>query len=549
MLSVQQAVNCLSKKQTIQLTQQGFVRPGPQYAVTRYFFRESDKRQIEKVAGFIRTKLQTTQNEEKESYLKLANHFVKRYESDFNGHKIAKIFDREIITYRKDGTYFHKSNRALHAKWCKFGMPSEIYHQYPEFCDFMEKSGCLSQMKVTKDCPQLKSGEPHLLVNGTLTPWLQIKDQFTYVDSGRYKERFIIHKLTHDVYTYLDNGKGLQPHHPYLSTNATKLLTDEELKRVMDQAKLFQRPGEVFLNADDRLALSEERKFVIQLVTSHTKGHRTNFHELLVNSRHPYLRLIVSEDVPEKGFQKGDVFDIGFGWVGKAQVPFVTTQGRFRSPDIWEYVSAEERIVTNIPVTKEEAEAFADYTLQYHKDEVNLGNSTGFHILRQNCSTYVRASLAVAGVQVPTEVSLTECIKRISPNWFASIAKVYASSKEKVRCLAKKAISTLPKGCQEKLTKVAALIEQLMLKIVGIIAALSLVPANIALGGGMGEGGAAFVMPNDKPKEIRPVLSDLRNWFKLSSYNVNLPGVLQEWQRKQASTVIYRQPVKLTVVP
>ena len=54
--------------------------------------------------------------------------------------------------------------------------------------------------------------------------------------------------------------------------------------------------------------------------------------------------------------------------------------------------------------------------------------------------------------------------------------------------------------------------------------------------------------PN-KHKEISARLNKTKHFFSLKRFSYHLPGILQEWQRQQPSTVIYKDPVKLSVVP
>lgn len=67
------------------------------------------------------------------------------------------------------------------------------------------------------------------------------------------------------------------------------------------------------------------------------------------------------------------------------------------------------------------------------------------------------------------------------------------------------------------------------------------------LGDAIGEGGKAFVLSGEPERQIKPGLTHWDKWFSLARYRFHLPGMLQEWQRAQASTVIYDHPIRLTV--
>lgn len=550
MLNIRQAACGMYNNQTLALKDGQFVRCDVKETAKRVLMAGHDKKQIRAIAQFIQNKLAVAQDSEKQDYLELANAFVKCYSRSLHGDKIAQVFDRNIVVYKDQIDFANAENKSSFSKWVRNGMPESLYHKHQDFCQFIEASGLLSQMKVTRDTAKEINGEPSIIVNGKWMPWSEIKKNFEYVDSVRYHERFVVHKESRLVYTYLDNGKGLQQHHPFTSEMApTTVLNDEEYGRVLATAHKFVRPGEEELSLEKRAELNQDRTFVIQVVTSYVKGPNTRAHDLLQNRKHPYLRLIVGVDVPEKNLKKGDVIEVGYGWKNKMSIPLVTTEGQFRSPDVWEYMPCEEKVVTNMPVTREEAKAFSEYTLKYHRDQVNLGNPIGFHLSRQNCSTYVRASLAVAGIKVPTEIGLKELINRVTPLWISKVIEVGHNVVHEGHKLAGKAIKILPKSVQNGLTKAALAVDKEVKKIMGVATALTLAPANIALGGGFGEGGAAFVGPSQNPTEIKPVLSDWKNWFKISSYSINLPGILQEWQRKQESTVVTKKPIKLAVVP
>ena len=70
-------------------------------------------------------------------------------------------------------------------------------------------------------------------------------------------------------------------------------------------------------------------------------------------------------------------------------------------------------------------------------------------------------------------------------------------------------------------------------------------PQIVCLGGGIGEGGRAF--PGEDEETVDPPLQKWKNYYKLTRHN--LPGILQEWQRNQPSTVTYKNSIKLAIVP
>jgi len=557
MLTISQAIHALSHGDMLQLSGSSFVEPNLKEKTHRFLCHSYDREQIQKIADFIKGRLENLQGEEKQSSLTLAEAFIQCYHSSWRGDRIASAFDRAIAQHRPQNSFAHPKNQQRYQKWLRYGMPEAIYRLHPEFCSFMETSGLLSQMKVTRDTVKEVDGEPAILVQGSWTRWTEFQERFEAVFSRRYKETFIVNKKTSEVYTYLDNGKGLEPHHPYLTgcSNSISTLNDLDYEKVLKKAHEFIRPGEENLSQEERQKLNATRPFILQNITSYVEGPETRFHELIIKPKHPFGHLIIGEDDPALNQRKGEVYEVGFGWKDRVKMPFAfaATEGRFRSPDLWGYMNFEKKtikkIVTNIAISKEEAQAFTEYTMKYHRSEVNIGNPVGFHLLAQNCSTYTRMANKAAGIDVPTEISLAELIHEVSPLWIARVTDAFSKAKECLRNGSKKSMSLLPKGLQNALASLAEKISTLTHQLIEAMTALTILPLGVALGSASGEGGDAFVPPNARAEHIGPTLFNWKQWFSLSSYQVNLPGILQRWQREQASTVIYTNPIKWTIFP
>lgn len=505
-----------------------------------------DQSRIQAIADRILIDLEAP--EKKESSLLLADAFVRCYEKSWNGSKISQIFDRTVSSYRPQNQFVHEANLAKFIKWQRNGQDPLIYHHYPDFCNFMETSGLLSQIKVTRDVFQVIDGEPAIKVNSEWMKWSVFKTQFKSVYSERYRETFVTH-IDHQVFTYLDNGKGLQPHHPYLSESTpTSLLSNEDYAKVLEKAHLFVREGEENLSPEQLGELNKNRTFVLQLVTSSKKGADTRFNNMIVKPQHPYVRLIVGEDKPCLNVSKGEVYEVGYGRKGPrpTATPLITTEGRFRSPDINEYLPFAEKIVTNIPVTPEEAQSFASYVSDYHRYEVNIGNPLGFHLLGHNCSTFVRAALKSANIKVPTKNTLAELLPKITPLSVLKANEQVKNLASRVFSVIKNPFNFLPSMITTPLQKLAKKVSEKFHDLLEMLTAVIFIPLKIALGEAFGTGGRAFVKNGDQPSYIEP---SFKRWFMLSDYSVNLPGILQKWQRDQASTVVYKNPIKLCIVP
>jgi hypothetical protein len=66
----------------------------------------------------------------------------------------------------------------------------------------------------------------------------------------------------------------------------------------------------------------------------------------------------------------------------------------------------------------------------------------------------------------------------------------------------------------------------------------------VYLGGLKGKYARKFTSPN-KYKSIGPIMKDPQNWVSVGK--IDMPYVLQTWQKKQKSTVIYPNPIKFAI--
>lgn len=489
------------------------------------------------LAELIKQKLESSliTPEFKDEYKKIFRTLIKRNPK----HTKLSNLEKVLCQAHQDLPFSHPKNTAALAKWERNGHDATIFRNHPEFAKFMFDSNLLSQMKISEDEIRLIEGEPHILVEGKWTSGTTLQERFYFETSPRYKEVFILDKATTEVYTYLGNGQGLQKHHPYLTTALTpiQILSEEKYQVVLEKAKLFNREG-----------MSDAHNFVIQIVSSYTQGSNTNAANFVANSRHTYLRMIAGRDNPEFGTKKGGVYEVGFGWTKKSSIPFVAGSGQFRSPDSWEYMPSKERIVTNVPVTAEEAKNLFLFTKKFHNESMLLGKEIAFHLAQQNCSVYVRNALQAAGITVPTEIILPNLISKISPDWMKSIERGMKKSREAIVSFRKKTIGLLSLGISGALNKGIETIKHIVKKAFDTLVSLSFIPLRFMLGDAFGKEGRAFNLDIETSEEkIVPPLHNPRNYFDLSRFKFNMPGVLQEWQRKQASTEIFKNPIRLAI--
>lgn len=552
-----QALEWLSQGKNISLKGNEFICCERKNKFLAVFYKKHERKELQKVTNFIQTNLKSAQENNRECLFNLSNAIITKYANNKNVEKIIALFERKIVKQGNNKNFSHPSNQASFNKWKKYEMPEELYKKHPEFCSFLESSGLLSQIKITRDSnnelrPKEIDGEAAIFVNGEWMKWPQLNETFEAVYSSTYQETFIVKKNTREVYTYLDNGKGLQPHHPFLTEfTPVSVLNEDDYQKVLKKAHCFIRPQEAHLSESDRNKMNEDRTFIIQVVTTFDKGPNTKSAKLR-NTTHAFVRLIVGKDNPQLNIKKGEVYEVGyFRQSSKSlKAPLLKAdQGRFRSPDSYEYKTGSGKVITSIPVAKEEARAFYLYTQRYFRDGVNLGKFTGFHFVHQNCSTYVRAALQAAGIAVPTQISFNNLFYAFIPNWIRSIGQKLATAKNATTKQLDRTIGFLPSGFRNRLRSAVSKVVHFVSKFFEGVTAFSVgVPLKAALGGLTGEGGVAFKTPESEP-QIQPELSNWKRWFNLSNYKINMPGVLRDWQQEQPSTFVSENPIKMAIVP
>lgn len=512
-----------------------FVKGDWKERVHRFFSSDYHRQQVQRVVEVVQNTLISNDSTIDASVQELWDVCVLKYQKSKGLRKVTRVADAIICQHRKDLEFSEKGNQASFAKWTKYGHDPAVFREFPEFAQFMFDSNLISQMKVTRDALHMESGEPHLMVEGKWMKWDDVLDQFTFKRSKRYNEVFILRKSDSEVFTYLDNGKGLQLHHPYQTKKLTPIstVTDEELEALQDKAALFER--------NDGEDGSPDRPFILQIVTSYVKGPNTNFHENVVKRKHPYLRIIIGKDNHDLGTKKGEVYEVGYGWKKRPFVPFMLATGQFRSPDLWEYMPCEERVVTNIPVSQEEAHNVFAFTQKYHNESINLGHEIGFHLGRQNCSVYVREAARKAGIELPTEIKVTTAIAKVSPEWMKTIGRGALEAAKKVKTCAYKAIQILPEWFKNPLIKGYRAVAAIAKKVAQVVVAFLFNPFRILLGDGLGKKARGF----EEERDVKPSMQKLHSYFTIPK--INLPGVLQEWQREQLSTEIHKQPRQFAI--
>ncbi|MCB1136023.1 MAG: hypothetical protein KDK78_07135 [Chlamydiia bacterium] len=478
---------------------------------------------------------------------KLAKLCIQRYGKDKAVRRLTERLDR-VLAEMAPETHLPLAPRhaELCRKWQRNGWDLEIFNRFPDFANFLLVESPLgSQMKVTRDVPSVREGVPGFLVQGEWMSFSDFKERFEVLYSPRYRENFIMSKGTSDVYTFLDNGLGLEPFHPYQSPQPKSIstLNDADLATVQAKARQFVRVGEERLSPEEREKRNAERDYVLQIVSSKVDGGSSNFSRLVSNRKHPWIRIICGRDN-----QKGQVFEVGYGWDKKIYLPSAMGRGALRAMDVWNNQSCKQRVVTNIALTQAEVQELYKPVSKFHKQDIQLGRDIGFSLAHQNCSVFVRWAVGLTGIAVPTEITAVELLARVAPNWIRGIGSAYSAARRGIIRAADRMTFWAPKWVRRIGANTAGWLESTAHKIAGLWAAAGLALGRLVFGGAFGSPARAFGDPQED-EMMSPPSKNLKKAWNWRDYRFNLPGILQEWQEKQASTVYYDNPLKLSIVP
>ncbi len=483
------------------------------------------KRDIERKISLVEQRLGSAQQGEAVGF---GDRLIERYQTNSLCEKTLQAFDRTLRPLRENQNYLHPTNQKIYSKWLKLGLDPEIFHRFFEFAQFLESSKILSQLKTTKDFVRMEGEEPALLVEGIWTPWSEIQKRFSISEIPQQGPAAV--DDSGSVYTYLGNGQGLQRFHPYLF-NAFKpmaVLTNEELEETQSLAGRFPR------------ADGESRPHVLQIVTAYTdRGGDSNFSRTLLKSRHSWIRFVAGEDLPNYGLKKGDVCSLGFEGTISRTCPFAISQGRFRSPDFWEYVSQDRQYTTCIPASKQEAENALKYALEIHRTntDTEIGKKVGFYAPRQNCTIFVKEIAKQVGVDIPTHIGVASLLWKIAPDAVQNLGRQirawYRSATQTTAAILR---AYTPQWLSETAIATGIKIRNYVRACLELLASFWLTLGNIFLGGARNNQ-ETFEPLKLNGKPIKPIAQDLPNLPEIYNYWYSLPSQVVEWQEKQPSTI------------
>ena len=440
-------------------------------------------------------------------------------------HYLLEKLDRDI---HKNNQYKIAKNIDDFARWKRWGFDHKLFSDHYDFARFLLDTPLGSQMKLFADRGIIKmiDDEPAIQIDGEWTKFSDFRNRFK-VDSYN-GEKVLVRSDDSPksglVYTFLDNGKGFQDHHPYLTDRSVAVahLTDDEFQRTMETAQKFYDDAEY----------SKDFPHIVQIVSSEIDGMNTNFSNLILKPKHPWIRIILGKDM--NGFKKGDVFDGGFGWTKKANLPGVASTGRFRLMDLWNYQPAKRRVVTNVPISDETLLELKAEILKHQRESIQLGRQLGFNLFRHNCTSFInRVGGIIPDLNMQTRIELKDLLHKVSPSWLQSIGTFATTSYRKAHDFGDRVTGALPAFIRIP----ARAIDRFVRRIFDFLFALPINLFTYVTGGMLGEKRRGFEEPVG-PQKVRTSLKDFYYY---------VPGILQEWQKQQKSTVIFENPKTFAV--
>ncbi len=272
-------------------------------------------------------------------------------------------------------------NQQLFAKWDRFKFDSvpadkEAFWGYPDLVDFVFRLHLhrfirhpYYDHKIKMLCSASKL-EPHLKMNGDLTPWSKIRNTLK-IEEGAKRLYTEDTQGAKQYWMYLE--EGFVPHNRHDFHNIRPF-------------KMLETPPTASK---------------VRLITTHAPQKKWSFIDwfFMKGVRHTFFHALPGEGFerrhPDLPYRGGEVYSIGFGGPGGVDInmlqPLITFQGMFYSPDSWDFY-IENLYVTEIDVTDDQ------FIRLFNVVKERSMENQGFHIIAQNCCTVAMGIFRDAGI-------------------------------------------------------------------------------------------------------------------------------------------------------
>jgi hypothetical protein len=271
-------------------------------------------------------------------------------------------------------------NRALLARWTKSGFSEEAFWGHPDLVDFIFRSHLHRHINhpyykhtiSMQNCLVRREGqvtalkEPHLLLDGRLAPWSEIRKKIHIDSQSRLFSR--------------ENGQ--KSRWTYLEQGLTRLNEDH-----------FASPQRL------RKLECAPPRCKVQVITTHAHPEDWNLADrVFEGTRHSFFRIIPGEGFsvrhPEMGLDQGGVYSFGWGTTWRdfdLFSPLSTLKGKWFSPDDWEFLK-QDHCITSMDVTDAQVIKLMEVIRRRSREDLP------FHFITANCCGITAEVLNEAGI-------------------------------------------------------------------------------------------------------------------------------------------------------
>ncbi|MBS0604233.1 MAG: hypothetical protein JSS60_04250 [Verrucomicrobia bacterium] len=394
-------------------------------------------------------------------------------------------------------------NAQMFAHWKKQEFAEEAFWKSPDLVDFISDSHLhrfiryadyqhtieMRPVLTQRNGTPVLVSEPHLKMNGRMTPWSKISQEISVDEEER------LYSLGPDgkkiYWMYQEDGLVMRDRHDFSRLHHFKSLP------------------------------TPPASCQVQIVTSHYPREKWGILEYLTKGNiHTHFRIIPREGFsashPGSELQDGKVYSIGYGarWQDVAQgQPMNTIPGLFYNPDSTEFFKEDLMVTTLDKVTDEQLLKVVEITKRRSKE------LRPFNIATHNCSSETTEILHEAGV-----VDLPSALRGDRIFYEALVPKFIRRGFDALG-------RQLSKVVPAKVSIIASYIA-----FVPFVLFVS--PFLLALGAWR----TKQLEPEDQRKGVlKPMLSSIFDIFDPGRFTVDMTKNVTKWQKKQPNTVYVEQ--------
>lgn len=429
-------------------------------------------------------------------------------------------------------------------KWVDAGFPEEVLTTDPDAVHFAVSTHLLYTVLMYRKSAEILEGDPVTFqiadgkvlfkVEGEYVPYERIKEIIRYSESD---EKFPGWNFIHPMGFVHQDSVDCEAIYPIAQ------LTPEAYHRVATTASHFWSENQ------EEIDPGREKQYVLQVMTTGRcciprTWWGVNSDDMM--PEHSSSRLITPDG---RVFSFGTKLHPDDAKKLTSLTSFLTTAvSRTCSPDYDEPRPSDEKRVTSIPITKERFDAIMAFANDMNKGFV-------FNFANQNCTRFVAAQMALAGVYVNARTTAAQCYYAMLPN----LKDVPLVGRPLVQMIAAIAFVVTPIfDCISALARwitpypVRWVFEQGTWVVTELFRRIGAIALNILhffiMGGGrtlipLGRSEHRTISPDDPiRRSISPTVLRWQDIANPDAFPVYHSSMLREWQTRQRSSVFFTKP-------